>query len=91
MDFSVFNYIAIVVICYAVGYGVKQTNLLDNKFIPAICLILGAILGVVAFVAKATNFPATDIVNALAVGFESGLTAVGINQIGKQLISNKNA
>jgi ribonucleotide monophosphatase NagD (HAD superfamily) len=31
------------------------------------------------------DFPATDVINALAIGIVSGLAATGINQITKQL------
>ena len=31
------------------------------------------------------NFPATDIINAIAVGIVSGLAATGANQIFKQM------
>jgi ribonucleotide monophosphatase NagD (HAD superfamily) len=31
------------------------------------------------------DFPATDILNALAVGIASGLASTGVNQIVKQL------
>ena len=74
---------AIAVICYAVGYVWKKTEL-PNKWIPLLCLSVGAILGVVGlFVMPA--FPAEDVISALAVGMASGLAATGADQVVKQL------
>lgn len=74
---------AIVVICYLVGIGIKQIPTL-NKWIPVIVGTVGGILGVVGlFIIP--EFPATDILNAIAVGIVSGLASTGANQIYKQL------
>lgn len=75
---------AITVIAYLVGVAVKNINAIPNKFIPLICGVTGAIFGIVGMFVM-PDFPATDIVNALAIGIVSGLAATGINQIGKQL------
>lgn len=74
---------AIVVICMLAGEIVKATPL-DNKWIPIICGILGGILGPVGMHLMA-EFPASDILTAVAVGIVSGLAATGAHQIGKQL------
>lgn len=84
MNFGIANVTAITVICYLVCEGVKTTKL-DTKFVPVIAGTLGAILGVVGFLTKMPDFPAEDILTALAVGIVSGLAATGANQIGKQL------
>ena len=42
-------------------------------------------LGVVGMMVMA-DFPATDYLTAIAVGIVSGLAAVGVNQIGKQMV-----
>lgn len=78
---------AITVICFLVAEGVKATPL-DNKWLPIICGTLGGILGVVAmYVIK--DFPATDILNAIAIGIVSGLAATGVHQVGHQLAEGK--
>ena len=46
--------------------------------------VLGGILGVVGLYIM-PDFPAGDIVTAVAVGIVSGLAATGIDQVGKQL------
>lgn len=73
---------AITVICYLVGFTVKQTTL-DNKWIPSIVGFLGMILGIVGWKVVA-DYPANDILTALAVGVVSGLAATGIDQLFKQ-------
>lgn len=74
---------AITVICYLAGQFVKLSGL-DNKYIPVIVGVLGGILGVVGLYIM-PDFPAGDIVTAVAVGIVSGLAATGIDQVGKQL------
>lgn len=83
MDFAgVASVVGISVICYLVGMIAKATTV-DNKWIPVIVGISGAILGVVGM-KVITDFPATDIINAVSVGIVSGLASTGANQIVKQ-------
>jgi hypothetical protein len=84
MDFGIGSVIAITVITYLIGMGCKAWERLDNKYIPVICGLVGAILGVVGMQTMA-DFPAKDVLNAVAVGIVSGLASTGANQIGKQL------
>lgn len=78
----------ITIIAYLVGLGIKNTSL-DNKYIPTICGIVGGILGVVGMYTM-PDFPATDVLTAIAVGIVSGLAATGIDQAVKQLTTNTN-
>lgn len=87
MDFGIASVAAITVICYLAGQVVKATGI-DNKWIPVICGVLGAILGPVALFTGVPDFPATDCLTAVAVGIVSGLAATGINQAAKQLTNN---
>ncbi len=73
----------ITVICYLIGQAVKATTI-ENKWIPIIVGASGGVLGVVGMMVMA-DFPATDYLTAIAVGIVSGLAAVGVNQIGKQM------
>ena len=84
MDFGVGAVVAITVITYLIGMGCKAWEKLDNKFIPVICGFVGAILGVVGMYTM-LDFPAKDVINALAVGIVSGLASTGANQVKKQL------
>ena len=74
---------AITVICYLVGAGIKASGL-NNKWIPVIVGVVGGILGVVGL-RFMPDFPATDIITAVAVGIVSGLAATGVDQVVKQL------
>ena len=78
--------LAIVVICYLIGLGVKVSPIKD-ELIPVIVGVCGGILGVVGMYVM-PDFPANDILNAIAVGITSGLASTGVNQIYKQVISN---
>ena len=84
MDFGIGAVVAITVITYLIGMGGKAWEKLDNKFIPVICGFVGAILGVVGMYTM-PDFPAKDILNAIAIGIVSGLASTGANQVGKQL------
>lgn len=68
----------IVVVCLCVGYVYKKFFPTDDKFIPLILLILGAVLGVVV------NNEIT--IQSIAAGMVSGLGSVGLHQLFKQLI-----
>lgn len=74
---------AITIICYVVAELCKAINI-TKKWLPVICGICGGILGVVGMLVM-PEFPATDVLTAIAVGIVSGLAATGVNQIGKQL------
>lgn len=73
---------AITVICYLAAQAAKATRL-DNKWLPVICGVLGGVLGAAALYLT-PDFPAGDILTAIAVGIVSGLAATGINQVFKQ-------
>ena len=74
----------IVVICYLVGLIVKATPWNNNKIIPIVCGMVGAVLGVAGMYVM-PEFPAADPITAVAVGIVSGLAATGADQIAKQL------
>lgn len=84
MDFGIASVAAITVICYLAGQVVKATGV-DNKWIPVICGVLGALLGPVALFTNVPDFPATDPLTAVSVGIVSGLAATGVNQVAKQM------
>lgn len=92
MDFNIFGIAgvaSIAVICYLLGMCIKVSPL-NDKFIPVICGVFGAILGAVGYLMKIPNYPAQDIYTAVAVGIVSGLAATGANQIYKQFSADKN-
>jgi hypothetical protein len=74
---------AITVICYLIGMGCKAYGRID-KWIPVIVGAVGAVLGVVGMY-TIKEFPAQDVLNAIAIGIASGLASTGVNQITKQL------
>ena len=85
MDFTqVSTVIAIVVITYLIGYATKQIPEVKDNIIPVIVGTIGGILGVIGMYVI-PNFPANDILNAIAVGIVSGLSSTGVNQIYKQV------
>jgi hypothetical protein len=83
MDFGFTSVAAITVICYLIIEIVKTTTI-GRKWLPIISGVLGGLLGVVAMMIM-PSYPASDYLNAIAIGIVSGLAATGVNQIGKQL------
>ena len=73
--------ISIVIIVYVIAEAVKTTPL-DNKFIPVIVAVAGA---VVAVSAKATGqlFSSENWIDTISIGISSGLASVGLNQFQK--------
>lgn len=84
MDFGIASVAAITVIAYLIGQGCKASEKISDSWIPVICGCVGAVLGIAGLYLM-PDFPAKDVINALAVGIVSGLAATGVNQIYKQL------
>lgn len=74
---------AIVVIAYLIGLGAKNISTIKDETIPVIVGVCGGILGIVGMFVM-PDFPAHDILNAIAIGIVSGLASTGINQVWKQ-------
>lgn len=82
-DMTFFNEIAmplVVAACLIIGFIVKKWVAdVDNKWIPTILAIVGAVLGCVV--------KNTVSVEVLVGGAFSGLVSTGLHQVFKQLIS----
>lgn len=88
MDFGIVGVAGISVICWLIGQIVKATGI-DNKWIPCIVGIIGGMLGV-AGLYIIPDYPAQELITAIAVGIVSGMAATGADQIGKQLGGGSN-
>lgn len=79
LDFIKEMYIPIVlVICLCVGFIAKRWVPTDNKWIPTIVTILGAILGCISFGGLSLE--------GIAAGAVTGLASTGLHQLFSQLI-----
>lgn len=83
MDFGMAGVAAITVIAYVIGLTVKASGI-NNKWIPILCALCGALLGVAGMYVM-PDFPAGDVITAAAVGIVSGLAATGADQMIKQM------
>jgi len=87
MEIATFgNVAAITVICMLLAQIIKTTKL-DNKWLPALCGLMGAVLGAIGFYMM-PEYPAQDILTAIAIGIMSGLAATGVHQTFKQIRTN---
>lgn len=84
MDFGIASVAAITVIAYLVGIACKASDYVTDEWIPVICGTVGALLGIIGLKIM-PDFPANDVLTAVAVGIVSGFAATGINQAVKQL------
>lgn len=76
--------LAIVVITYLIGLAAKAVSAIKDELIPVIVGIAGGALGVLGMYIM-PEFPASDLLNAIAIGIVSGLASTGVNQVYKQL------
>lgn len=83
MIHEVTTVLGIAVICYLIGLGVKISPL-DDKYIPLIVGVCGGALGALGMSTMA-DYPASNFIDAVAVGIASGLAATGTDQVFKQL------
>ena len=76
--------LAIVVITYLIGAAAKLIPRIKDEYIPVIVGVAGGVLGVAGMYLM-PDFPAQDIMNAIAIGIVSGLSSTGVNQVYKQI------
>ncbi|WP_455903622.1 phage holin family protein [Clostridium sp.] len=84
MELGIASVAAITVICYLAGMVCKASEKVKDEFIPVVCGAAGGILGVAGMYLM-PDFPAGDVINAVAIGIVSGLAATGANQVLKQV------
>lgn len=77
-------YVAITVISYGLTEVIKRTKLVPDEVIPLVSVFIGIFCSVVSLVYN-IDIGGGNIIDIFAVGIASGLSAVGINQIPKQI------
>ncbi|MFV0400974.1 MAG: phage holin family protein [Oscillospiraceae bacterium] len=80
---------AITVLCLLGAQAVKSWTQLDNKHIPALCGVLGGILGIICALCFPGFIPAENPLVAAAIGAVSGWAATGLNQVYKLEMEGK--
>ena len=76
---------AIVVVVYLAAYFLKLIpGETINRALPAICGVLGLILGLVCYFTMPDFIGAENWLTAAAIGIVSGFSATGVNQVYKQ-------
>lgn len=83
-EFGVASVASITIICYLIGMWCKSSTFVKDTAIPPIMGLCGAILGIIGYFIKMTDFASFDIMTSVAVGIVSGLAATGVHQIFKQ-------
>lgn len=80
IDFEAYLIPVITVGCLCIGFVMKKWMPTDDKWIPTILLVLGAISGAILF-----GFQYEGIVK----GMLSGLASVGLHQVFYQFVKNR--
>lgn len=83
MELGIASVAAITVIVYFVGAALKAAGV-GTKWISVLCGAAGLVLGVVALYIHMPDFPASDPINAAAIGIASGFAATGVNRCVQQ-------
>lgn len=65
----------IAAVCYCICFGVKKAQILKDKYIPLLAMILGGISGILM---NGLSY------ESVATGIASGAIAVGVDQVYKQ-------
>lgn len=77
--------IGIIFLCFLIGNGLKAWDTFDDRKIPILMGVSGAVIGVIIyFVEPDLLGSAGGIITAIIKGAASGWAATGIDQIGKQ-------
>ena len=85
MEFFGFTGVAsVAIIVEVIALAYKNLTSADNKWLPVLCMVCGALLGVAAWFIYPEVYPASDLFTALAVGIASGAVAVAGNEAIKQ-------
>lgn len=88
MDFSMIStVISITVLAYLAGMVCKAVPAVKDEWIPVIVGVIGCALGV-AGMYVIQDFPAANVLDAMAVGVASGLAATGVHQAWSQHTSD---
>lgn len=77
-------YIAITIICYGVSEVVKSAKLVRAEYIPLVSVFIGIFCSIVSLV-YGFDIGGGNAIDIFAIGISSGLAAVGLNQIPKQI------
>ncbi|MBR4077515.1 MAG: phage holin family protein [Oscillospiraceae bacterium] len=83
-NFGMTTVVTITIIAYLVGEAVKLLPFDVSKWIPVVCGFVGGCLGAVGMYVV-PDYPAGDIMTAIAVGIVSGFAATGVHQVYKQV------
>ena len=79
--------LAIIVICYLIGLGAKTVPSIKDNLIPVIVGVSGGILGAVGMYVM-PEFPASDIMTAIAVGIVSGLANFELDNLIRMVLKD---
>lgn len=82
MELGIATFPAIVVVCWMIGYGFKQSSV-NDKWIPLIVGVTGALVGAIGYATGVV--PAQNYLDAIVIGIVSGEASTGVHQVYKQL------
>lgn len=84
-DFTIFMIPIITAFCYWIGYVVKQTEKIDDNWIPLIVFVAGIAIGVLSYFFDLEGFTPKSILTGAIYGGISGGLSTWVNQVIKQV------
>ncbi len=85
MDLSSLLPASIAILIYGAVWAIKQTNLVSNRFLPLLALVLGAVLGSLSSLGSSV----TPLIDLVVAGAVTGLAATGFDQLVSTTIKNQ--
>lgn len=77
-------YISITVICYGISEVVKNAKVIRDEYIPLLSVFIGIFCSIISLV-YGFDIGGGNAIEIFAIGISSGLAAIGLNQIPKQI------
>lgn len=81
--------VVVAIVLYFIGIGIKHTELIKDKFIPAILGVLGIVLCLIWVLATCTCITPQDIMMAIFTAIIQGVLVAGLSTYVNQLIKQR--
>ena len=81
--------IVVAVVLYFVGMGIKNTELIKDKYIPVILGVLGAIISAIYIIATCTISGYLEVLTVIFTAIVQGILVAGAAVYANQIIKQK--
>lgn len=82
--------IVVAIVLYFVGMGIKNTELIKDKYIPVILGVLGVIISAIYIIATSTISGYQGVLTVIFTAIVQGILVAGVAVYVNQIIKQKN-